>query len=85
MVADHPWRVLAYYKETDTEPMRPGQRVRVQLFPYADRIFHGMVEGIGWDIYQPNGTSNPGTYQLPEVSPTISRTSARPAQNCCPG
>ena len=71
MVADGTWRVLAYYKETFTERMRPGQRVSVRLFPYPDRVFHGVVEGIGWGIYQPDGQANAGTLQLPEVAPTI--------------
>ncbi len=71
MVADHTFRVLAYYKETFTERMRPGQRVSVRLFPYPDRVFDGVVEGIGWGIFQPDGQANAGTLQLPEVSPTI--------------
>ena len=71
MVADRTWRVLAYYKETYTEQMRPGQRVRVRLFPYPDQTFDGVVEGIGWGIYQPDGQANAGTLQLPEVAPTI--------------
>ena len=71
MVADHTWRVLAYYKETVTERMRPGQRVKVRLFPYPDRTFEGVVEGVGWGIYQPDGQANAGTLQLPEVAPTI--------------
>ena len=71
MVADRTWRVLAFYKETYTEQMRPGQRVRVRLFPYPDQTFDGVVEGIGWGIYQPDGQANAGTLQLPEVAPTI--------------
>ena len=71
MVADGTWRVLAYYKETFTERVRPGQRVNVRLFPYPDRVFEGVVEGIGWGIYQPDGQANAGTLQLPEVAPTI--------------
>ena len=71
MVADRTWRVLAFYKETYTEQMRPGQRVRVRLFPYPDQVFDGVVEGVGWGIYQPDGQANAGTLQLPEVAPTI--------------
>ena len=71
LVAAHTWRVMAYYKETVTAQMRPGQPVKVRLFPYGDQIFRGVVEGVGWGIYQPDGTSNPGTLQLPEVAPTI--------------
>ena len=71
MVADHTFRVLAYYKETVTAQMRPGQRVSVRLFPYPDKVFDGVVEGLGWGIYQADGTANAATLQLPEVSPTI--------------
>ena len=71
MVADHTWRVTAYYKETVTARMRPGQSVKVRLFPYPDKVFAGTVQGIGWGIHQADGTANAATLQLPDVSPTI--------------
>lgn len=71
LVADHTWRVLAYYKETVTQRIRPGQPVKVRLFPFPDKVFDGVVEGIGWGIFQEDGTANPDTGNLPNISPTV--------------
>jgi multidrug resistance efflux pump len=71
LVADHTWRVLAYYKETVTGQIRPGQPVKVRLFPFPDKVFEGVVEGIGWGIFQADGTASAATVQLPDISPTV--------------
>jgi multidrug resistance efflux pump len=71
MVADYTWRVLAYYKETVTGQIRPGQHVKVRLFPFPDKVFEGVVQGIGWGIFQSDGTANAATLQLPNISPTV--------------
>jgi multidrug resistance efflux pump len=71
LVADHTWRVLAYYKETVTGQIRPGQPVKVRLFPFPDKVFDGVVEGTGWGIFQSDGSASPSTHQLPDVSPTV--------------
>jgi multidrug resistance efflux pump len=71
LVADHTWRVLAYFKETITGRIRPGQSVRVRLFPFPDKVFDGVVQGIGWGIYQEDGSASTTTNQLPNISPTV--------------
>jgi len=71
LVADHSWRVLAYFKETSTGRIRPGQKVTVRLFPFPDKVFDAVVEGIGWGIYQDDGSASPTTNQLPNISPTV--------------
>ncbi len=71
LVADHTWRVLAYFKETSTGRMRPGQSARVRLFPFPGTAFDGVVEGIGWGIYQEDGSASETTDQLPNISPTV--------------
>jgi multidrug efflux system membrane fusion protein len=71
LVADHTWRVLAYFKETNTGRMRPGQSAKVRLFPFPGKVFDGVVEGIGWGIYQEDGSASATTNQLPNISPTV--------------
>ncbi len=70
LVDGRSWRVLAYFKETQIERMCPGQPVEVRLFSYPGRVFRGVVQGIGWGIYQSDGAPASGT-QLPQVSPTV--------------
>jgi multidrug resistance efflux pump len=71
LVADHTWRVLAYFKETSTGRVRPGQKATVRLFPFPGKVFDGVVEGIGWGIYQEDGSASVTTNQLPNISPTV--------------
>ncbi|HEY3897150.1 MAG TPA: HlyD family secretion protein [Chthoniobacter sp.] len=71
LVADHTWRVLAYFKETNTGRIRPGQSAKVRLFPFPDKVFDGVVQGIGWGIYQEDGNASTTTNQLPNISPTV--------------
>jgi multidrug efflux system membrane fusion protein len=62
------WYVMANFRETFLDSIRPGQNVDVYLMPYPHRRFHGVVQGIGWAIqtqdYSPNGT-------LMGVKPTL--------------
>jgi multidrug resistance efflux pump len=71
LVADHTWRVLAYFKETSTGRVRPGQKATVRLFPFPGKVFDGVVEGTGWGIYQEDGSASATTNQLPNISPTV--------------
>ena len=71
LVADRTWRVLAYFKETSTGRIRPGQKATVRLFPFPGKVFDGVVEGIGWGIYQEDGSASVTTNQLPNISPTV--------------
>ncbi len=71
LVAAGTWRALAYFKETQLARMRPGQAVEVRLFSYGEHRFRGVVQGVGWGIYQPDGSASANTAQLPNVSPTV--------------
>jgi len=71
LVADRTWRVLAYFKETSTGRIRTGQKATVRLFPFPGKVFDGVVEGIGWGIYQEDGSASVTTNQLPNISPTV--------------
>ncbi len=62
------WYLLANYQETDIRVIQPGMDVEVYLMAYPRVHFHGVVQGIGWALYDPNQGSN-GV--LPTVSPTL--------------
>ena len=62
------WYLLANYQETDLRGIEPGMAVEVYLMAYPGVRFHGVVQGVGWALYDPNQGSN-GV--LPTVSPTL--------------
>ncbi|MDA1263319.1 MAG: HlyD family secretion protein [Planctomycetota bacterium] len=62
------WYLLANYQETDIRMIEPGMNVEVYLMAYPRIHFHGVVQGIGWALYDPNQGNN-GV--LPTVSPTL--------------
>ena len=62
------WYLLANYQETDIRDIRPGQEVEVYLMAYPLTRFRGVVQGVGWALYDQNQGSN-GV--LPTVSPTL--------------
>jgi multidrug resistance efflux pump len=65
------WRVVAYYKETQIERIRPGQPARVYLPAYPGVRFDGRVQGIGWGVEQQDGDGAMGVGGVPTVSPTV--------------
>jgi membrane fusion protein, multidrug efflux system len=60
--------VLAYFRETMLEAIRPGMDAEVFLPAYPGRRWHGVVQGIGWAL-QPQDGATIGV--LPEVQPTL--------------
>jgi multidrug resistance efflux pump len=62
------WYLLANYQETDLRDIRPGQAVEIYLMAYPLTRFRGVVQGVGWALYDQNQGSN-GV--LPTVSPTL--------------
>jgi multidrug resistance efflux pump len=58
----------ANFKETFLDRIRPGQPATITLNSYADRPFRGVVQGIGWGIYQADGATRD---LLPEVNPVV--------------
>jgi membrane fusion protein, multidrug efflux system len=62
------WYVVANFRETFLDSIRPGQDVDVYLMPYPHRRFHGVVQGIGWAIQTQDSAPN-GT--LMGVKPTL--------------
>jgi len=65
------WHVAAYYKETQIERIRPGQRAAVHVLAYPDVEFEGSVQGIGWAVEQQGGDGARGPSGVPTVSPTV--------------
>lgn len=68
LVDNRSWYVLANFKETYLEDIAPGDRAEVYLLAYPGRPFRGVVQGIGWALYQENGAS---VGVLPQVDPTL--------------
>ena len=65
------WRVVAYFKETQLERIRPGQPASVYLPAYPDARFEGSVQGIGWGVEQQGGDGARGASGVPSVTPTV--------------
>jgi multidrug efflux system membrane fusion protein len=65
------WRVVGYYKETQLDRIRPGQRAAVFLPAYPGVRFEGSVQGIGWGVEQQDGDGARGASGVPSVTPTV--------------
>jgi multidrug resistance efflux pump len=50
------WWVVANYRENALENVRKGQRVGLTINTYPGRIFHGVVDSVGWGVDQGQGT-----------------------------
>ena len=68
LVDDRQWYVLANFREGFLSQISPGMAAEVFLVSYPDRRFRGVVQGIGWGLFQRNGATVDG---LPEVAPSL--------------
>jgi multidrug efflux system membrane fusion protein len=68
LVDGRAWYVLANFRETYLESIRPGMHADVYLLPYPGRRFDGVVQGIGWALAPTYGTT---VGVLPVVEPTL--------------
>jgi multidrug resistance efflux pump len=59
------WWVVANCRENSLEYLRPGQRVGLSFNTYPGRIFKGVVQTVGWGVYE--GQAAPSG-NLPTVS-----------------
>lgn len=71
LVNSDSWRIVAYYKETQLEHIRPGQPVSVYLPAYPGVRFEGSVQGIGWGVEKQDDDGARGSSGLPSVTPTV--------------
>jgi multidrug efflux system membrane fusion protein len=68
LIDDSNWYVLAYFREDLLDRIQPGMGADVSLLSYPGKLFHGEVEGIGWGLFQSNGSTVGG---LPNVEETL--------------
>ncbi|MDI1230550.1 MAG: biotin/lipoyl-binding protein [Methylobacter sp.] len=68
LVDDRHWYVIANFKETYLQSIRPGQEADVFLIGYPGKRYRGVVTGIGWANY-PDNIKQQGV--LPEVQRTL--------------
>ncbi len=68
LVDNRVWYVVANFRENFLGHIRPGMKVKVYLLSYPNHSFRGVVQGVGWALYQPNGATVEG---LPQVEPTL--------------
>jgi multidrug resistance efflux pump len=61
--------IAGYFMETQIADVKAGQRAVITLMTYPDTPVPGVVESVGWGIFQPDGAS--GENLLPTVSPTF--------------
>lgn len=63
------WWVTTHYRETDISHIKIGDKVRVTVAMYPGKVFHGVVDSIGWGINRlqasPQAPSSPLKYLQP--------------------
>jgi len=62
------WYVMANFRETYLDSIRPGMAADVYLLAYPERRFRGRVQGIGWAVMDPDGPTLGG---VPFVQKTL--------------
>lgn len=68
LVDGRTWYVLANFREGYLSQITPGMEAEIFLATYPTRRFRGVVQGIGWGLFQRNGATVDG---LPEVAQTL--------------
>jgi multidrug efflux system membrane fusion protein len=68
LVDNRRWYVMANFRETYLSQIRPGMEAEVYLLSYPNQRFRGVVQGVGWAIYQEDGAT---VGVLPLVQPTL--------------
>ncbi|MCP4410116.1 MAG: HlyD family secretion protein [Gammaproteobacteria bacterium] len=61
--------VHGFFKETQIENVRPGNKAVVKLMSYPDTPLDGIVESMGWGIAQQDGA--PDANLLPAINPSF--------------
>lgn len=68
LVDNRQWYVMANFRETYMDSIRPGMKAEIYLMGHPGRRFRGEVQGTGWAIHQSDGATVQG---LPAVEPTL--------------
>jgi RND family efflux transporter MFP subunit len=61
--------VYGFFKETQIENIKPGDKAVVKLMSYPDKPLDGLVDSIGWGIAQQDGST--GADLLPSINPSF--------------
>jgi len=61
--------IYGFFKETQIENIKPGDKAVVKLMSYPDKPLDGLVDSIGWGIAQQDGTT--GADLLPSINPSF--------------
>ena len=61
--------VYGFFKETQIENIKPGDKVVVKLMSYPDKPLDGLVDSIGWGIAQQDGSTSFDL--LPSINPSF--------------
>jgi membrane fusion protein, multidrug efflux system len=68
LVDGREWYVIANFKETYLDAIRPGMEAEVFLLSYPNRRFRGEVQGVGWAVHPLDGAT---VGVLPAVQPSL--------------
>jgi multidrug resistance efflux pump len=68
LVDTREWYVMANFRETYLDAIRPGMAAEVNLLSYPDRPFRGVVQGIGWAVQTRGDVNMAG---VPAIEPTL--------------
>ncbi len=68
LVDNRTWYVMANFRENFLSRIEPGMTAQVFLIGYRNRRFRGVVQGVGWALFQENGATVDG---LARVAPTL--------------
>ncbi|MBS0877802.1 MULTISPECIES: multidrug transporter subunit MdtN [unclassified Tatumella] len=69
LIDDQNWYVIANFRETDLDHIRPGRPARIRVMTDHQRIFHGVVDSVGAGVMSGDGISLPGG--LPYIQKSI--------------
>jgi multidrug resistance efflux pump len=68
LVDNRTWYVMANFRENFLSRIEPGMTAQVFLIGYRNHRFRGVVQGVGWALFQENGATVDG---LARTAPTL--------------
>ena len=68
LVDNRNWYVMANFRENFLSRIEPGMTAQVYLIGYRNHRFRGVVQGVGWALFQENGATVDG---LAKTAPTL--------------
>lgn len=70
LIQNDRWWVIARYRETVIRRIHIGDKVRITFDLYPDKVFHGIVQSIGWGINRKETSSEAAQSSLEYLKPT---------------